>query len=533
MWRAFKGSEDCAEQLKTRGLRGGRPSIYVVWRLQIDVALFTRVLPVAAARYAFVLVTRNPTVDGGLVADHSAALVAARRLSVKLVGVSTVFAGVAFSGWCGWWLSEPPDEKPYMLLGRLSYGEFLFATMTSLIAALFLIAGFVRADRRRWVVFRLAAVFLGGTLAIAVAEAICWNWPADAMPGNPWLTLTSDQTDRRTRRLVFDRNPHLVWKGLSIGCLAVENGHGDPYAEIVEFRTDHEGFRNHRGLKTADIIFIGDSHTEAGYLAEELTFARRVGRAMELTARNLGRINIGPSEELVILQEFGLRCRPRVVVWQICEHNDMTDELKYREWLDSGMPSVQPPESVRGAAWKSRSPNFRLYEFLRSLQEWPWQGEFTDGAGRRHPMLFVGPLTRFHRPRVSPGFPFLAQSLQAGVELAGRDEGGFQRVVLLIPEKLRVMGHFVDFSSETSRRLGRRWDVPRDQSLGFFLARLCEHWQVPFVDMTEPLKQLASKGDMVYLPYETHLSDSGHALVADHLVQVLNRLDDEPDSTVD
>ena len=122
------------------------------------------------------------------------------------------------------------------------------------------------------------------------------------------------------------------------------------------------------------------------------------------------------------------------------------------------MPEIQSPNSIRGEVWRSRSPTFRLFDFLRSSQQWPWQGEFTDADGKKHPMFFVGPLTRNHRPQASPGFPLLAQSLQKGVGLSREEKHSFQLVVLLIPEKLRVMGHFVKFSKETSKRLGPRSD---------------------------------------------------------------------------
>ena len=51
-------------------------------------------------------------------------------------------------------------------------------------------------------------------------------------------------------------------------------------------------------------MFVGDSHTEAGYLTESDTFPQCVGRDLDVVVRNLGRINHCPSEELVILQEF-------------------------------------------------------------------------------------------------------------------------------------------------------------------------------------------------------------------------------------
>ena len=50
------------------------------------------------------------------------------------------------------------------------------------------------------------------------------------------------------------------------------------------------------------------------------------------------------------------------------------------------------------------------------------------------------------------------------------------------------------------------------------------------MDMTGPLKKLAANGEMVYLPYATHMSDAGHALVADQLVEILSQSDGEPAS---
>lgn len=439
-----------------------------------------------------------------------------RRIPIALrVTVCTLAMAAA-----GAWLL--PQDKPHAVLGRLSWWQFMLALSLSLAFVLSGVIVLTSPVRRRKVGLRITVAALATVLSLIVSEAFCLYWPARSLPGNPWLTLTSDQTDTRTQKLVFERSPHIEWKGMSHGCLAVECGVSDPYAEEVVFRTDHEGFRNGRDLAEADIVFIGDSHTEAGYLTEKYTFPTRIGHELDVVVRNLGRINHCPSEELVILQEFGLPCRPNTVVWQICEHNDMADECLYSDWLRSGMPDVLPPATVRSEVWKSRSPTWQLFRLLRSRERWPWQGEFTDGNGRKHPMLFVGPLTMAHRPRDTRGFPLLATALHKGILLA--EEHDFQLVLVLIPEKLRVMGHFVDFDETAARRLGPNWDLPDDQTLGHYLGILCEKWRVPFVDMTEPLKALAGRGDMVYLPYETHLSASGHRAVSEELLKVLQPL---------
>jgi hypothetical protein len=412
-----------------------------------------------------------------------------------------------------------PSDKPNAVLGRLTYFQFVLAVAVSLATLAVISVLFTSVQRRRIVGFRVLTVCLGILIAVSFTELISWVWPTSSQPGNPWLVLTSDQTNRRTRKLVFERNPHIHWKGLSVGCLAVERGRSDPYAKVVEFNTDHEGFRNAADLQQADIVFIGDSHTEAGYLSESDTFASRVAKQMGIVGRNLGRINHCPSEELVIFQEYGLACDPQTVVWQICEHNDLVDECLYRDWLGYGMPSLQPPATIRSESWRSRSPSFRLFRYLRSLEPWPWEGTFRDSAGTNHPMLFVGPLTAAHRPRVNRGFPLMVASLEAGVQLSKRS--GIRLLVLLIPEKLRVMGHYVKFSEETQARLGPHWDLADDESIAHYLTVLCERWDVDFLDMTAPLKQLAAEGEMVYLPYETHLSSSGHRAVAEQIVKLL------------
>src|SRR6185369_5953031 len=133
--------------------------------------------------------------------------------------------------------------------------------------------------------------------------------------------------------LPFERPAHLHWEGLSRGDLAILNQDDDPYATRVTFVTDHEGFRNGRDQDRANLVFLGDSLTEAGNLPEDDTFVRRTATAMNTTARNLGRAGYTAPTELIVLRKYGLTCRPRAVVWQIAESNDLVEAVMFQNWL--------------------------------------------------------------------------------------------------------------------------------------------------------------------------------------------------------
>lgn len=92
----------------------------------------------------------------------------------------------------------------------------------------------------------------------------------------------------------YERPPHIRWQGRSIGDLALSLRLPDPYAQEVKFNTDAEGFRNSEHLEHADLIFIGDSFTEAGNVPEDETFVRRVAKMTGMSAPNLGRAGYSP-----------------------------------------------------------------------------------------------------------------------------------------------------------------------------------------------------------------------------------------------
>lgn len=419
-----------------------------------------------------------------------------------------------------------PREKPDAVLGRLGYYQFITASVLTMCWLVGLTVALLPSASQKPVLYRAGATGIGLVIALTCGEFLCWFVPS-APVRNPWLIESADRVHEGTPGLIYEREPYVYWRGLSTGMLATRVGMEDPYAEIVEFSTDFQGFRNGRDIRKADVVFIGDSFTEAGYLAEQETFPHLVASRMNVAARNLGRINYSPSEELVVFQRYGLACEPRVVVWQLCEDNDLWGESMYTGWLAAGMPNFVPPSKVRSDAWQARSPTYRLFAACRRREPWPYSGFFRDADGKQHLILFGNLVSEQQTPTGNPGWPILERTVALGTELAQLN--GIKLVVVLIPMKVRAMGHYVEFSDLTKTHLSRDWDLPEGHTMSHHLRQLCERSGVTFIDATPRLKNEAAAGKLVYLPLDSHLSALGHSVVVDLIVPVVTEaLDDVP-----
>ena len=420
-----------------------------------------------------------------------------------------------------------PVEKNFAIFGRFNYVQTLATVVLGCLFVATTVLLFTPARRRRRRTFRLATVGLTTSVVLLLAEAAAWLLPIPQPEDNPWYLHTAGAGSmmQQSDQLMFERPPHLHWRGLSQGDFATGQGYRDPYARYVTFKTDHEGFRNHTDQDQADVVFIGDSHTEAGNMPEAETFVARTGEALGVSVRNLGRACHGPSEEWILLERYGLKCRPQVVVWQFCDNNDLEEEVLFRWWNDNGRPRIAEFQNhlTRTDAWESRSPTYRLFRRLRRAEPWEFRGNFQDAGGDQHPMLFEKPPDGTNCPVRHPGWPLMAQTLRKGAEQLKRQN--VDLIVIHIPKKIRVMGHSVKFPDYVLRRLPEDWDLNPDQTLASYLDPLCRELGVPFIDLTELLKRFAADGEMVYLPMDSHLSSRGHAVVAEELADAIAALD--------
>lgn len=420
------------------------------------------------------------------------------------------------------WLA--PVAKTNAVFGRYSYGQFwLVLLSTSAALSAFAIAA-LPATRRRGLGFRLGALWVGMLAGLSLTELSALLLPVKNQMDNPWYFCAGGGV-AESEELPFGRPPHLKWEGLSRGDLAIMGGDEDPHARQITFETDWQGFRNGEDLEQADLIVIGDSFSEAGNLPEVESFCSLIGRELEVTSRNLGRAGYGAPSELVVLKKYGLACQPKIVVWQIAESNDLDDALRYSKWTAAGRPRffdlAADRRWQRSKAWQQRSPTFRVFELVRhhDPRPWPTDGWFEDATGKKNRVRFMN-LTPFDVPvRHHAGWAAQAQALRTGALLCRSND--IQLVMLLVPTKYRVLGPHTRMLDPSLPQPSVASRTAKTNSLRYLLRSLCESVDVTFADATRRLEERAGAGELVYLPYDTHLSPAGHEVVAGLVVEKL------------
>jgi len=418
------------------------------------------------------------------------------------------------------WLS--PQPKPASLWGRYTFGQIVLAVVITWLGLAAIHVMMTPRRRRKITGFKWAAVTLSCLVVVLAEESALFALNIWTL--NPWYHWQDPANTRSADdELMYVRRPHMYWEGVSRGDLLRDTSVPDPYAIRVVFQTDDHGFRNSREFDRAALVFIGDSFTEAGNVPEEQTFVQLVGRAVSGPAVNLGCAGYGGAEELIVLRRHGLPKQPKIVVWQICEWNDLFDEWQFSRWREKS--AAERRQKVRGSAFKRMAGRWKrtslLYRFYRRHAPRPLStisGIFTDRDGRSHKILFHDWFNRLCIPDGHVGLPLLKRSIREGIALCR--ERGIYLIVMVMPMKIRAMGPSIRFDRDD---VGPLWRMPEGRDLASRLRPLCEGEGVTFVDLLPLLRERASCGELVYFPYDSHLAPAGHKVVADAVVAAIRQ----------
>jgi hypothetical protein len=341
---------------------------------------------------------------------------------------------------------------------------------------------------------------------------------------NPWY-FSAGGGISNSDELPYVRPAHLKWEGLSQGDLAQLNGDPDPDARIITFETDRDGFHNGTEIQHADIITLGDSYTEAGNVPEPENFSTLLGQKLKMSSRNLGRAGYSTPSELIVLRKYGLCCQPKIAIWQITESNDLDDAVRYKAWVEGGRRRFfdvaldRKRQQTRG--WERHSPTFRLFELLSNHdpRPWPYDGLFLDRNGVEHTIRFMNCPGPRSPVRDHPGWPLVSEALAAGAGLCRSN--GVRLLVVMIPTKYRVLGPRTRMLNAALTWTPVTGENEGTDTLEGRLRSWCDSIGVPFIDATTRFRSRSTAGELVYLPYDTHLSPAGHRVLADLLVENL------------
>ena len=360
---------------------------------------------------------------------------------------------------------------------------------------------------KRPLALRLASISISILFALFLADVAYAMMVNGVWHANFWL----DQAHLPRRystadpELGFIRKPLITWRGYAPGV-----------DSIVDYQTDENGFRNPVGTKRAEIVFIGDSFTEAIQVEERDTFVRRVETISKLTAVNLGRGAYGPQQELIVLRRYGLSYRPRVVIWQLFEGNDLADASVFAKWKKN-------PEAQVGSFKQRYMENSLLADWIPRVRRPPAhfpvvKFKYTDGTESLISLRYqYDPDAPSKNPE---GFAETTKAIETGYQLC--QSQGVKLVVVLVQPMLRVLEPYLFFErqEDSARYLPKAGVDVRDFSNR--MADFCGQVGCSFVDTYTALRNAAAVDNRnLYVPVDEHLDVTGHEVVAQALMEQL------------
>jgi hypothetical protein len=304
---------------------------------------------------------------------------------------------------------------------------------------------------------------------------------------------------------------------------ASEPAYRDEPTVIIEY--DAEGFRNPANLEDWEVAVAGDSLTELGFLPYEDLFTTVAGRLLGLRVKNLGVSHTGTLTQTFYLRAYGKSPGTRHAVLGFFEGNDLYDIEQEESRLQRAKAGVYAPADVYKFRSERSAIRF-LYEAICSLgsaSSWrPVLGKKVDYANA----VFHGaggdiPVTLAYAPPASSNLPpewvaRLDRAVAGWAEAAS--ELQLKPWLLYLPCKERVLyGRATVLPSAPANLV--RWK-PTD--LPDLVRSLCGKHGIKFIDATEDLCRLTSKGLLTYNTIcDSHLNKQGSHCVGRTLAAAL------------
>jgi lysophospholipase L1-like esterase len=322
---------------------------------------------------------------------------------------------------------------------------------------------------------------------------------------------------------------------------------------------DEAGFcnpdRSRAATDPVEILAVGDSFTWCTAVAPGEAWPAQLENVAARPTYNLGVAGVGPYEYVQILKRFGAERRPRVVIMNVYEGNDLRDALRYWDHRNRASDAAEAtdPDDRRGG-WLSRH-SYVVNLATAAWREWigsAWRSltevepEFKKGLDAidkesldlRYVLHLAGGDTAFNRENSDRDELRLAMVLDQGLidlsvfddalatfaDLAG--EQGFVPVLAYSPSAHTAYANYVEFSDPSAGPVLARYS---ERLRGYF-RDAAERYGLHFVDLTEFLRaEIDAQGDaqaerLLYFPFNVHFTPEGHRIVARGLAESLETL---------
>lgn len=367
------------------------------------------------------------------------------------------------------------------------------------------------------------------------------------------------KTESRSRELPRDDQgpPTLtIYKpNVTIGHLKPDEKFG-----AVDVTADAQGFCNPPSMpydkEHIDLIAIGDSFTWCTTVPPEKAWPALLHKELGASAYNLGQGGKGLYDYIQILKNFGLEKNPDVVIMAAFGGNDLASARHY--WSYRNGKGAVEKDTVRDCGEDSflctayvKSLNSIIgehsYAFNIALvsmrigraaliesqkeedREVTNSSYFIEGEDERIEMKRQSVGNKFDTAKAviegSISFELFDEALETFKELSG--EHDFLPVLIYIPPGFVTYGDYVTFEDPTYGDVRTEFSTRQRE----YFAKKAKELDIVFLDTVPHLKDAAedfrSGTRLLYFPTNLHLTQHGHAVIAEAILSNVQEIAEE------
>jgi hypothetical protein len=264
------------------------------------------------------------------------------------------------------------------------------------------------------------------------------------------------------------------------------------------------------------VVALGDSMVEGPLVSASDLLTTRLSRLLQMEVANLGQSNYGPQQELAVLRRYGLHLHPKIVLWFFYEGNDLEDVDRYERFQTSWDESLQ-----EGRRFIDRSFTANALIKLRQLTAPPlgvedaarrWGCRIKSKSDSDDNVLYM----YYNQSHT------LSEQQIKSLEISKRyiqdaqkltEDAGAKFLLIYVPMKFRVYNELCKFDNDDS---GRQWQL---NDLRERVMSWCVDHQIPMLDLTTSLKELAEDNGLVYFSDDSHWNARGQEVAAEHVAR--------------
>lgn len=320
--------------------------------------------------------------------------------------------------------------------------------------------------------------------------------------------------------IYFRRAGPAVWRGKVISTQlanwnAIDAETAYEGEEPIEVHYDENGFRNPDDLADWEVVVVGDSFVELGYLGYDQLFTTLLANFLGVRVKNLGVSYTGAFSHIHYLKTYGVSPSTRQAALVFFEGNDLVDLMREKSQFDNYRRT--------GRREYRRVEERKQTSILEAVVE---RLSGPDSDRRVRNALFVRgsdtiPITVSYSP---PGSRELERETVETIEEAIRGWAvaarchGLVPWLVFMPAKRRVLHGNVRFLDNARADLveWRPTDLPN------FIASIALRNGVTFIDVTDALVEGVRHGPLPYNGlFDTHLSAKGSRIVAETIAAAM------------